>query len=55
VIGSYDLGRHTAAPLGATWLIWQRLPNEGKRNPLGLRLLDSTVRKREPLPWPGTR
>ena len=55
MIGSYDLGRHTTAPFGATWLVWQRLSDEGKRNPLGLGLLDSTVREGEPLPRPGTR
>ena len=42
-IRSYDLGRHAAAPLGATWLVRQRLSDEGKNKPLGLGLLDSSV------------
>jgi hypothetical protein len=44
VIRSYDLGRHAAAPLGATWLVRQRLSDEGKNRPLGLGFLDSSVR-----------
>ena len=44
MIRSYDLGRHAAAPLGATWLVRQRLSDEGKNRPLGLGFLDSSVR-----------
>jgi hypothetical protein len=43
VIGSYDLGRHAATPLGATWLVRERLSDEGKIGPLGLGFLDSPV------------
>jgi hypothetical protein len=43
VIGSYDLGRHAATPLGATWLVRQRLSDKGKNRPLGLGFLDSPV------------
>ena len=43
VVGSYDLGRHPAAPLGATRLVWQRLPDEGKSSPLGPGFLNSSV------------
>ena len=43
MIGSYDLGRHAATPLGATWPVRQRLPDEGQDRPLGLGFLDSTV------------
>jgi hypothetical protein len=53
VIGSYDLGRHAATPLGATWLVRERFPDEGKNWPLGLGFLDSSVSQRQPLPWPG--
>ncbi|MGO9296011.1 MAG: hypothetical protein ACLP52_19410, partial [Streptosporangiaceae bacterium] len=42
-VGSYDLGRHAAAPLGATRLVRQRLPDEGKSRPLGPGFLDSSV------------
>ncbi len=44
MVGSYDLGRHAAAPLGATRLVRYRLPDEGKSMPLGPGLLDSSVR-----------
>ena len=44
MVGSYDLGRHAAAPLGATRLIRQWLPDEGKSRPLGPGFLDSSVR-----------
>jgi hypothetical protein len=44
VVSSYDLGRHAAAPLGATWLVWQRLSDKGKSRPLGPGFLDSSVR-----------
>ena len=43
MIGSYDLGRHAATPLGATRLVRQRLSNEGKSRPLGPGFLDSSV------------
>ena len=43
MVGSYDLGRHAAAPLGATRLVRQRLPDEGQSRPLGLGFLDSSV------------
>jgi hypothetical protein len=43
VVGSYDLGRHAATPLGATWLVRQRLSDEGKSRPLGPGFLDSSV------------
>jgi hypothetical protein len=43
VVGSYDLGRHATAPLGATWLVRQRLTDEDKGRPLGLGFLDSSV------------
>jgi hypothetical protein len=43
VVGSYDLGRHAATPLGATRLVRQRLSNEGKSRPLGPGFLDSSV------------
>jgi hypothetical protein len=43
VIGSYDLGRHAATPLGATRLVGQRLSDEGKSIPLGPGFLDSSV------------
>jgi hypothetical protein len=43
VVGSYDLGRNAAAPLGATRLVWQRLPDEGEIRPLGPGFLDSSV------------
>ena len=43
MVGSYDLGRHAAAPLGATWLVRQRLSDQGKSMPLGLGFLDSSV------------
>jgi hypothetical protein len=54
VIGSYDLGRHAAAPLGATWLVRQRRSDEGESRSLGPGFLDSSVSERQPLPWPGT-
>jgi hypothetical protein len=53
MLGSYDLGRHAAAPLGATRLIRQRLPDEGKGRPLGPGFLDSSVSQSQPLPRPG--
>jgi hypothetical protein len=43
MIGSNDLGRHAAAPLGAPRLVRQRLPDEGKSRPFGLGFLDSSV------------
>jgi len=43
VVGSYDLGRHAATPLGATWLVPQRSSDEGESRPLGLGFLDSSV------------
>ncbi|MFI5062856.1 MAG: hypothetical protein ACHP9Z_02590 [Streptosporangiales bacterium] len=43
MVSSYDLGRHAAAPLGATRLVRQRLPDEGKSSPLGPGFLDSSV------------
>jgi len=43
VLRSYDLGRHAATALGATRLIRQRLPDEGKNRPLGPGFLDSPV------------
>jgi hypothetical protein len=43
VVGGYDLGRHAATPLGATWLVRQRLPYEGKSRPLGSGLLDGSA------------
>jgi len=43
VIGSYDLGRRTATPLGTAWLVRQRLSDEGKNRPLGPGFLDSSV------------
>jgi len=43
VVGSYDLGRHAATPLGATRLVRQRLSDEGKSRPLGPGFLDSSV------------
>jgi hypothetical protein len=43
VVARYNLGRHTAAPLGAIWLVQQRPPDEGKSLPLGPCLLDGTV------------
>jgi hypothetical protein len=43
VIGSYDLGRHTATPLGTAWLVRQRLSDEGKNRPLGPGFLESSV------------
>src|SRR6266852_242556 len=39
-VGSYDLGRHAATPLGATRLIRQRLSDEGKNTRLGPGFLD---------------
>jgi len=54
MVGRYDLGRHTAAPLGATRLVRQRLPDEGKSRPFGPGFLDSSGSQRQPLPWPGT-
>src|SRR6266581_1921390 len=53
-IGSYDLGRRTATPLGTAWLIRQRLSDKGKNKPLGPGFLDSSASQRQPLPWPGT-
>jgi hypothetical protein len=53
VVGSYDLGRHTATPLGATRLVRQWLADEGKSGPFGPGFLDTPVSKRQPLPWPG--
>ena len=55
MVGSYDFSRHAAAPLGATGLIGQRLPDEGKRRPLGSGFLDSSVSKCQPLPGPRSR
>jgi hypothetical protein len=55
MIGGYDLGRHAAAPLGATRLVGQRLPDEGKSRSLGPGFLDSSVSQRQPLPRPGIR
>lgn len=43
VVGSYGLGRHAATPLGATWLVRQRLSDEGKSRPFGPGFLDSSV------------
>ena len=43
VIGSYDLGRHTATPLGTAWLVRQRLSDEGKNRSLGPGFLYSSV------------
>ncbi len=43
VVRRYDLGRHAAAPLGATRLVRQRLPDQGKSGPLGPGFPDSTV------------
>lgn len=43
MIGSYDLGRHTATPLGTAWLVRQWLSEEGKNGPLGPGFLDSPV------------
>ena len=54
MLGSYDLGGHAATPLGATWLVRQRLSDKGKSGPLGPGLLDCSVSERKPLPWPGT-
>jgi len=42
-VGSYDLGRHAATPLGATRLVRQRLSDKDKRGPLGLGFLDGSV------------
>ena len=53
VVRSYDLARHAAAPLGATRLVRQRLPDEGKSSPIGPGFLDGSVSQRQPLPWPG--
>jgi hypothetical protein len=53
VVGSYDLGGHATAPLGAARLVWQRLSDEGKSSPLSPGLLDSSASKGQPLPWPG--
>jgi hypothetical protein len=54
VVGSYDLGRHAAAPLGASRLVLQRLSDESESSPLGPRFLDSSISKGQPLQWPGT-
>ncbi|HEY2574797.1 MAG TPA: hypothetical protein VGI74_00670 [Streptosporangiaceae bacterium] len=43
MVGSYDLGRHAATPLGAPWLVRQRLSDEGKSSPLGLGFLDGSA------------
>jgi hypothetical protein len=43
VVGSYDLGGHAATPFGATRLVRQPLPYEGKSRPLGPGFLDSSV------------
>jgi hypothetical protein len=43
VVGSYDLDRHAATSLGATWLVRQRLSEEGKSIPFGPGFLDSSV------------
>jgi hypothetical protein len=43
MVGSYDLGRHAATPLGATRLVRQRLPDKSKSRPLGPGFLDSSV------------
>ena len=53
MVGSYDLGRHAATPLGATRLVRQRLSDQDKSRPFGLGFLDSSVSERQPLPWPG--
>jgi hypothetical protein len=42
-VGRYDLGRDAAAPLGTTWLVRQRLSDQGKSMPLGLGFLDSSA------------
>jgi hypothetical protein len=55
MVGSYDLGRNAAAPLGATRLVRQRLPDKGKSRPLGPGFLDGSVSQGQPLPWPATR
>jgi hypothetical protein len=52
-VGSYDLSRHAAPPLGATRLVRQRPADEGKSGPLGPGFLDGPVSERQPLPWPG--
>ncbi|HUC27253.1 MAG TPA: hypothetical protein VMA73_31545 [Streptosporangiaceae bacterium] len=54
MVGSYDLGGHAAAPLGATRLVRQRLSDEGKSRPLGPGFLDSSVSQGQPLPRPAT-
>jgi len=54
MVGSYDLGRDAAAPLGATRLVRQGLPDEGKSGPIGPGFLDSSVSQGQPLPWLGT-
>lgn len=53
MVGSYDLGGHATAPLGAAWLVRQRLSDEDKSRPLGLGFLDSSVSECQPLAWPG--
>lgn len=45
-VGSNDLARHTAAPLGATRLIGQGLSDKGKGRPLGPGFLDRSVSQR---------
>jgi hypothetical protein len=54
MVGSDDLGRHAAAPLGPTRLVRQRLPDEGKSRPFGPGFLDSSVGQGQPLPWPAS-
>lgn len=43
MVAGYDLGRHTAGPLGAARLVGHRLPDEGKIVPLGPGFLDGTT------------
>ncbi len=43
MLGRYDLSGHAAAPLGAAWLVRQRLSDQGKGRPFGLGFLDSSV------------
>ncbi|MGA3154484.1 MAG: hypothetical protein ACLPN6_06060 [Streptosporangiaceae bacterium] len=43
MVGSYDLDRYAATPLGATRLVRQRLSDEGKSRPFSPGFLDSSV------------
>ena len=43
MFGSYDLGGHATAALGATRLVRQRLSDEHKSRALGPGFLDSSV------------